>query len=278
MKLIVKSNAFDPIVIGIESNEYENSKFQNFFNENGIKHQTSASYTPQQNGVAERVNGIILDKVRCMLVDARLPSTYWAEAVNYAVYLKNRSPSRAIKNFVPETMWNNKPVDLSNLRIFGCVAFMHIPKEKRKKLEPKSKRMLFVGIFENSKAYRLIDPTKPTVVIKSRDVIFDETSFFFKQKKPITAESATDNVQVFPQIPSTTTNQPLAVQEIHQPHPSSSCEADALKAPSNSSLPDETSEDSATHDEPHFDEDDTLFESANSSSSTDSSQTSPDID
>ena len=53
-----------------------------------------------------------------MLIDAKLNPAYWAEACNYAVYLKNRSPSRAVKGFVPETKWSGKQVDLQNVRIF----------------------------------------------------------------------------------------------------------------------------------------------------------------
>nr|XP_018901181.1 PREDICTED: uncharacterized protein LOC109033162 [Bemisia tabaci] len=72
----------------------------------GVRHLTTVDYTPQQNGVAERVNRTLLEKARCMLFDANLPKSYWAEAVNHAAFLKNRSPSRAIPDHTPEEMWS----------------------------------------------------------------------------------------------------------------------------------------------------------------------------
>lgn len=158
--------------------EFCNSKFQDYFSSQGIKHQTTVPETPSQNGVSERQNRIILDKVRSMLIDANLTESYWAEAANYAVYLKNRSPTRAVKGTTPEEKWSGKRVDLSHVRIFGCLAYNHIPKSKRNKLQPRSKRMIFVGVHEDTKAYRLIDPDNPKVVQKGLDVIFDESSFF----------------------------------------------------------------------------------------------------
>lgn len=160
--------------------EYDNSKFHNFFDDIGVRHLTTVDYTPQQNGVAERVNRTLLEKARCMLFDANLPKSYWAEAVNHAAFLKNRSPSRAIPDHTPEEMWSGERTNLVNLKIFGCKAYCHLPKVKRNKLDAKSKIMIFVGFCENSKAYRLIDPQNPTVFTKARDVIFDETSFLNK--------------------------------------------------------------------------------------------------
>ncbi|XP_072154388.1 uncharacterized protein [Bemisia tabaci] len=146
----------------------------------GVRHLTTVDYTPQQNGVAERVNRTLLEKARCMLFDANLPKSYWAEAVNHAAFLKNRSPSRAIPDHTPEEMWSGERTNLVNLKIFGCKAYCHLPKVKRNKLDAKSKIMIFVGFCENSKAYRLIDPQNPTIFTKARDVIFDETSFLNK--------------------------------------------------------------------------------------------------
>ena len=127
--------------------EYDNNQFYNFFKQQGIQHQSSIEYTPQQNGVAERVNRTLLEKARCMLFDANLPNSYWAEAVYHATYLKNRSPSRAIPNHTPEELWSNKPTNLSELKIFGCKAYSLVPKQKRKKLDPKSKILIFCWIL-----------------------------------------------------------------------------------------------------------------------------------
>lgn len=156
--------------------EYMCSKFQNFLRDNGIKHQTTVPYSPQQNGVAERANRSIMEMARCMLQEASLDKKYWAEAVNTAVYLKNRSPTIAVKGCTPEEKWTNKKVCVSQLRIFGCIAYAHI--QIRNKLEPKAKPYIFVGYCENTKGYRLIDPSDPKVCIKARDVTFLEDKFW----------------------------------------------------------------------------------------------------
>ncbi|KXJ79375.1 hypothetical protein RP20_CCG001137 [Aedes albopictus] len=63
----------------------------------GIIHQTTCPYTPQQNGVAERMNRTLVEKARCMLNDSKLPKKFWAEAVSTAAYLVNRSPARSLE-------------------------------------------------------------------------------------------------------------------------------------------------------------------------------------
>jgi len=158
--------------------EYSNSRFMKYLAENGIVHQTSVPYTPEQNGVSERANRTIGDKARTMLLDAGLPESFWAEAVNIAVYIMNRTPTRAFKNIIPVQKWSGNKVDLSNLRIFGCKAYKHVPDVKRSKWAQKSNPMIFVGYGEDSKAYRLIDLACPSIVQKACSVIFNENVMF----------------------------------------------------------------------------------------------------
>ncbi|KAI5662799.1 hypothetical protein M9H77_22122 [Catharanthus roseus] len=82
-------------------------------------------HNPQQNGVAERMNRTIMDKVRCLMVSSGIPKPFWGEAVSTAVYLINRSPSTAINFKTPLELWSEEPPNLSNLRVFGCAAFAH---------------------------------------------------------------------------------------------------------------------------------------------------------
>lgn len=158
--------------------EYVNNQFQTFIKNHGIEHQTTVPYTPQQNGVAERANRTIMEAARCMLQDAGLEKRYWAEAVNTAIFIKNKSPSKAVRNSTPEEKWTGKRVDLSNLRVFGCIAYAFIPNERRKKLDAKSRKYIFVGYCNESKGYRLVDPENPSKCIKSRDVHFIEGKFY----------------------------------------------------------------------------------------------------
>lgn len=156
--------------------EFINYKLQAYLKENGIKHHTTVPYSPQQNGVAERANRTIVEKARCMLKDAGLDNKFWAEAVNTAVYLKNRTPTKALIGQVPEEKWRNKKVDVSHLRIFGCIAYAVTP--IRNKLDSKSKQYVFVGYCESTKGFRLLDPDKSYKCVKARDVIFLENKFF----------------------------------------------------------------------------------------------------
>ena len=67
------------------SSEYNSEKFKKLCEANGIHHQLTVRYTPQQNGVCERKNRTVLGMARCMLLEKKLPKSFWAEAVNVAV-------------------------------------------------------------------------------------------------------------------------------------------------------------------------------------------------
>lgn len=154
--------------------EYVNKNMCTFLKENGIVHQTTVPYTPQQNGVSERANRTIIEKARSMIYDSKLSLAYWAEAVNTAIYLKNRVPTQSLNNKIPEELWTGKKINLSHLRVFGSEAHVLIPKEKRLKLDSKTQKCIFVGYATESKGYRLVDPQNPRVIIIARDVVFIE--------------------------------------------------------------------------------------------------------
>lgn len=118
-----------------------------------------------------------------MIRTANCGERMWAEAVNTAAYLANRSPHRAlIEKKTPEEYWTRKVVDLRHLKVFGCIAYAHVPKEKRKKWDTKSLPYIFVGYCENSKGYRLFEQREPGKIIRSRDVVFMENKFSLKDK------------------------------------------------------------------------------------------------
>jgi hypothetical protein len=132
--------------------EYVNANFNKFLTECGIQHHLTVVYTPEQNGVPERFNRTICEKARAMMIDSQCSTQLWAEAVNTARYIKNRSPHSALKGDIPLEMWSGTNVDLSNLHVFGCKIYMHIQKIKRhSKWEPKSKETMFVGYCDNKK-------------------------------------------------------------------------------------------------------------------------------
>ncbi|KAL0292972.1 UNVERIFIED_CONTAM: Retrovirus-related Pol polyprotein from transposon TNT 1-94 [Sesamum radiatum] len=103
--------------------EFCNQQFSDLCDKFGIKRHRTTPYTPQQNGVAERMNRTLLDKVRCLLISSGLSKSFWGDALMTAAYLINRSPSVPLSGKVPECVWTDSDVDLSALRIFGCSAF-----------------------------------------------------------------------------------------------------------------------------------------------------------
>ena len=120
-------------------------------NEGIVRHHT-VRYTPQQNGVAERMNMTLLDRAWCMLSNVGLSKCSWAEAVNTAYYLINRSPSTAIDFKIPEEVWSDTPANYSHLRVFGCPAYFHVNDGK---LEPRAKKAIFLGYAIGVKGYKL---------------------------------------------------------------------------------------------------------------------------
>lgn len=124
--------------------EFNPTELEKFCEKNGIQHQKTCAYTPQQNGVAERMNRTIVEKAKCLLFDAGLPKSYWAEASNMAVYLINRSVSSS-HGKIPDELFFNKKVDVSGLKLFGCPVMAHGNKVKRKKWDQNSNKMIFVG-------------------------------------------------------------------------------------------------------------------------------------
>ncbi|KAL4289723.1 hypothetical protein GQ457_14G011740 [Hibiscus cannabinus] len=153
--------------------EYTSDEFDDFCRNEGIKRQFTTVHTPQQNGVAERMNRTLLERTRAMLRAASLEKAFWAEAVKTACYLVNRSPSTAIELKTPMEMWTGKPVDYSKLHIFGSTMYVMYNAQEISKLDPKSRKCKFLGYADGVKGYRLWDPTAHKVII-SMDVIFVE--------------------------------------------------------------------------------------------------------
>ena len=159
-----------------QGGEYMSNKFQSYLKKRGIHHQRSTPDAHAQNGVAERMNLTILDKVRCMLSDSRIDKQFWGEAAAAAVYVRNRSPSMSVPvNTTPYELWTGQKPDVRNLRVFGCEAFAHVPKKFRTKIDKKTEKCTFIGYSTHSKAYRLFSHVRQSVIVR-RDVIFNEGS------------------------------------------------------------------------------------------------------
>ncbi|KAK2363323.1 secreted RxLR effector protein [Trifolium repens] len=104
--------------------EFISTAFNDFCSENGIKRQLTAAYTPQQNGVSERKNMTLMNMVRSMLAGMNVPKRIWPEAVLWATYVLNRSPTMSVKDMTPEEAWSNVKPSVHYFKVFGCLMYL----------------------------------------------------------------------------------------------------------------------------------------------------------
>jgi hypothetical protein len=123
-----------------------------------------------------------MEAVKTMIYDQDLPMHLWAEATKTTVYVQNRLSHSALGFKTPEEMFSGKKPEVSHLKIFGYLVFVHISKEKRTKLDPSGKKRIFVGYCEVSKAFRVYIPSYHHIEI-SRDVTFDEDATLKKSRR-----------------------------------------------------------------------------------------------
>ncbi|CAB4035877.1 Retrovirus-related Pol poly from transposon TNT 1-94 [Paramuricea clavata] len=121
--------------------EYTSTEFENYLKKEGITHQLTVPKTPEQNGVAERMNRTLVESVRSMLADAQLPHRFWAKMLSAAAYIGNRSLSTPVKGNTPFEAWTGQKPNVNHLRVFGCEAYAHVPKDEKKKRIPKPKHL-----------------------------------------------------------------------------------------------------------------------------------------
>ena len=103
--------------------------FDEYCKHQGIRHQK----TPQLNGLVETMNSTLMERVRCLLSEAKLPNSFWGEALLTAAHVINLSPVVALQSDVPNSVWYGKDVSYDHLRVFGCKDFVHVSKDERSK-------------------------------------------------------------------------------------------------------------------------------------------------
>ncbi|KAI5337779.1 hypothetical protein L3X38_017050 [Prunus dulcis] len=157
--------------------EYTSLEFSKFCEEMGLERQLTIAYSPQQNGVAERKNRTMMEMARTMMHEKKIPLKFWAEAVNTAVYLQNRSPTSALDNTTPFEKFSGRKPGVKHLRIFGSLCYIHIPSQKRHKLEETGMKGVFLGYGICEKGYRLFNLETKKIEL-SRSIIFDEKTMW----------------------------------------------------------------------------------------------------
>ncbi|CAL9218493.1 unnamed protein product [Arabidopsis halleri] len=156
--------------------EFNNTEFHRYCSSQGISIRFSCPHTSQQNGRSERMIRTINNTVRTLLFQARLPQSFWVEALHTAVHILNITPSKAVQNQIPHMSLFHQQPSYEHLRVFGCLCFPNLNHSNLPKLSPRTTPCLFLGYPSQHRGYRCMD-LKTNKIIISRHVYFDEEKF-----------------------------------------------------------------------------------------------------
>src|SRR6267154_1237001 len=186
--------------------EYINNELLTWCKDKEIEIQTTAPYTPEQNGVTERFNRTLTELACAMMIARDLPEFLWAEAVAHAAYLRNRVPTRVLEGTTPEKIWSGTKPDISHLREFGTPVYILQESTKPSKMKLRSNKYIFVGYEDGLKAVRYYD-------VKSCQVRVSRNYRFLQEQLP----KQTPNVQREGEVGSTDM-QPPGGADMRTPH------------------------------------------------------------
>jgi len=117
-----------------------------------------------------------------MLNEKNFPNYFWVEAVVTTVYIMKRTPTTIVHGMPPKEKFTSKKPNVSHLRLFGCIAYVHAPNEKRSKLDPKTEKCIFIGYSLEQKRYRFFNPSIWKLQV-NRDIVFDEMVSWYSPLK-----------------------------------------------------------------------------------------------
>ncbi|SGY18679.1 BQ5605_C014g07438 [Microbotryum silenes-dioicae] len=150
--------------------EFTNKLIGADFQSQGILHETSAPYTPQQNGTVERFNGSLMAIVCAVLAASKLSWKYWSYALAYATFVANRILRAKLEGKTAYEVFYGKKPKVSHFCPFGSTVYAQVPKSKQSKLESTSVKGIFIG-YDSEYNYRvLVDPDSDHKVIVTRDI------------------------------------------------------------------------------------------------------------
>ncbi|GJS30200.1 retrovirus-related pol polyprotein from transposon TNT 1-94 [Tanacetum coccineum] len=182
-KIQVLLQALVIIVRTDNGTEFKNQVLQDYFNSVGISHQASSVRTPQQNGVVEQRNSMLVEAARTMLIFYRVPLFLWTEAIATGCYTQNRSITHRRFDKTPYELINGRKSDISFLHVFGALCYLKNDREDIRKLGVKGKIGFFIGYSANSCAYRIssvLDLTYAPSTIITQQPTEGELDLLFK--------------------------------------------------------------------------------------------------
>ncbi len=152
--------------------EFVSEEFKMKMAERGISRHLTVVYNPEQNGVAERTIGVIKEITRVIMFEKKLPDWIWPYAMKHATLIRNICQSASTTR-IPYKDWFKKEFDYDTLKIFGSLAYGHIPLVKQTTLGPTARKSIFLGFEDGVKGYLLYDLDQ-RVMYTSRSVKFSE--------------------------------------------------------------------------------------------------------
>lgn len=155
--------------------EFNNRDVGHILQENGITQRLTAPYTPQQDGNTEREMRTVVEMARTFKYsneEACFPDALWAELVAAATYILNRTGKSSLEGISPYELWTGKKPRIRHLRIIGSTCYVHIPVQKRRKMDKKAIKGYLVG-YDGDERYRIWVKEENKVYL-SRDVTFNE--------------------------------------------------------------------------------------------------------
>ena len=171
-------NEFETPIKKIRSDngtEFKNTNIEDYCDEIGIKHELSATYTPQQNGIVERKNRTLIEMSRTMLDEYGTSDRFWAEAINTSCHAINRLYlHRLLKKTSYELLVGRRP-NISYFRVFGCKCYIYKKRTHLGKFQRRCDIGFLLGYSSNSKAYRVFN-NATGLVEETYDVEFDESN------------------------------------------------------------------------------------------------------
>jgi transposase InsO family protein len=144
-------------VISDNGTEFKNTNIEEFLEEEGIGHEFSVPYTPQQNGIVERKNRTLIETARTMLDEYKVSDQFWAEAINTACHAINRLYLHKILNKTAYELLLGKKPNVSYFKFFGSKCFILNKKPKNSKFAPKVDEGFLLGYASNAHGYRVCD-------------------------------------------------------------------------------------------------------------------------
>ena len=153
--------------------EFRNAKMEEICRERGVRQQFSSVHTAEQNGAIERFWRTLQDGTRAMLSKSHLPNNFWELAAAHKVFVNNRVLHPGSKTKVPAALFTKRPVDLSRIRVFGCLAYVVDQEAGRRKLDSRTWTGVYCGPDQQSLQHIIFDVNTKRFS-RSRDVYFDE--------------------------------------------------------------------------------------------------------